>query len=313
MKLSIIMPRRNRPFANECELRSLACQHFPKDEYELIVLDDSTTSETPAVFRAFSGELNIQFVHFDGWDRVPPETYYVGPNLRKSLSFHLNYGIRMALGEIVFLDIGEMVHLGETLYELTEPHDVYPALLFHAGAQDLTEDGLRTHSWHDHPHALLRRSEIWGQLACPPMTDDLEGMIGASVKAAWLSRVGGFDETFQQGIGAEDEELARRLRRAGVEIRSSHRIMLGHIAHPSQSGLADFVDESPNYRALRRNLVAKDAGYWAEQERVRYYRPGTEKAPIRANSDRAWGQVPSGLDVWTLDDTIERLGENCAG
>lgn len=308
MRLSIIMPRRNRPFANQCELRSLACQRFPTDEYELIVLDDSTTPETPKVFREFSDRLNIRFVHFDGWDRIPSDHYYVGPNLRKSLSCHFNYGIRMARGDVIFLDIGEMVHLGETLYELTDPHETHPALLFHAGAQDLTEDGLRTHDWHDHPHALLRRPDVWGVIACPPMTDNLEGLIGASIRTKWLHRIGGFDEAFHCGIGGEDEELARRLRRASLTIRSSNRILLGHIAHPSQSGLADFVGEPLNYRALRRNLLAKDAGYWDEQERVRYYRPGTEKSYVRANVDRTWGQLPCGVEEWPLDETVERLG-----
>ena len=275
MKLSIIMPRRNRPFANECELRSLVCQRFPKDEYELIVLDDSTTPETPRIFKEFSNDLNIRFVHFDGWDAVPAGSYYVAPNGRKGVAFHVNYGIHLALGDVILVDGGEMVHLGETLYEMTDPHDVHPALLFHAGAQNVTEEGLRTYDWHDHPLALVRRHSIWGTLACPPMTDDLEGLIGASVRAAWLHRIGGYDETYYGGLGCDDEEMARRLRRAGVTIRSSNRVLFGHIEHPPQSGLADFVQESSAYRALRRNRLAKDAGYWKEQERVSYYRPGT--------------------------------------
>lgn len=313
MRLSIIMPRRNRPFANECELRSLVCQHFPKDEYELIVLDDSDRSDTPRVFRSFDGDLNIRFVHLHGWDRVLAG-HHVGPRGRKSLAPHLNYGIQRSRGDLIWISLGEMVHLGETLYEMTAPHDAHPSLLLHAGAQDITEDGLRSHDWADHPHALLRRSDIWGTIACPPMSIDIEGMIGATLRASHVRRVGGFDEQYARDtIGCEDEELARRLRRSGLDVRSTARIVLGHVAHPASSGLPEFVSDVTNYRALRRARLRKDAGYWHEADRVRYYRPGTERVPIRANRDGTWGQLPAELELWSLEETISRLEDSHAG
>lgn len=302
MTLSIIMPRRNRPFANECELRSLVCQHFPTDEYEIIVLDESTEASAPLVFRSFQDQLPIRFVHFEGW-RPTPE-FYMSYNGGKNLSLHLNYGIQQARGDIILIENGEMIHLGESLYAMTEPHLQHPALLYHGAVKNVLEDGARTHNWFQHPQALFERPDIWGEWMVTPRTDDLEGLIFASARQAVLRRIGGYDQDYDRGESCGDEEMARRLRRAGCDVISSPMMVAAHLDHPRQ----DYTADPDFYRHRMANRLRKDRGYWEPGQRHRYYRPGTEKARLRANVGVEWGTMPPWVSCWTLDETIARLG-----
>lgn len=304
MRLSLILPRRDRPFANWCELMSLVRQRLSRDQYEILVLDDSTTTDTPKIYKEFQRHLPIRFFHFHGWRSGA--TCYVGPDQVKSLSFHFNYGLRHAQGDIVLIEAGEMVHLAP-LEEMIDPHMNHTGLLCHGGVKDIREEGLRTHNWATHPESLWERPDIWGELLVPPSREgalELNGFLYLSLRRALALRVGGFDEAFaQDGFDCEDEEFTRRLQRSGCETRSLARIMAGHVSHDKR----EWTSTPALYRYRLANRVKKDQGYWEPEWRAPYYRPGTEKRPITANAGYSWGSVPRGVDVWTLGETIERL------
>jgi len=49
LKLSVILPTRNRSASLRVFLRSVAQQNLPREDYEVIVIDDGSSDDTPAV------------------------------------------------------------------------------------------------------------------------------------------------------------------------------------------------------------------------------------------------------------------------
>lgn len=60
---SIIIPTRNRAAALRRCLQSLTVQTAPAGSFEVIVVDNGSTDETPAVATAFDGELQLRLLH----------------------------------------------------------------------------------------------------------------------------------------------------------------------------------------------------------------------------------------------------------
>src|SRR5262249_18819252 len=76
-------------------------------------------------------------------------------------------------------------------------------------------------------------------------------------------RVNGYDENFV-GWGAEDDDLGRRLRRAGVRVRSIlHWTYTYHLWHSSEKSKPDVPHLGPNARYMRREgkLIRCRNGY----------------------------------------------------
>jgi hypothetical protein len=315
MKLSILMIRKDRPFYNWCELKSLSLQHFPKDEFEVICMDDSTTAETPKVFKEFSNEMNIKFYHFDGWDRVPQDYrknhLYVGPTGKKDVAMHMNYGLARADGDLIFMEWGEFVHMGETLLEVTGRHDNAPNLVYYPAVRSVTPEALEAHMWHRHPEALWTRPDIWGEYRCPPGeggTDITHGMMCSITRKVVLERLGGCEETWQKSTKWDicDEELARRIHRSDCIIQCSDKVLMASIDHDPGDSVTRSTT-ADEYRGKMRSRRMKDSGWWGNCIKFPYYRPGTEKQHLIANRGRERGAIPPNMEVWNLDETLEKL------
>lgn len=302
MMLSIITVRRNRPEYTQAELESICQQTFPRNEYEIIMLDDSTTTALPQVVTRYQRRLPIRFVHFHGWQCSP--TLHVGSNGRRSMTFHLNYGLQMARGDITLLALGEFLHIGSTLHEMTAVHDKHHALIYHGCVRDLKRTVLDHQTWRQDTSCFLDDEIVWGQWVVHPQHTPLhDEFVFSSVKTTHLRWVGGFDECFLSGLECELGESYRRLVRAGCEVQYSSDVVAAHIEHDR----AGRDLELPNYLAAQRARRLFDQGYWEQSPKVKYYRPGTEKRPVRANRDRLWGMLPCGVETWTLEETVQRL------
>ncbi len=64
IQLSVIIPTRNRCQSLKGVLESIVTQSFPKENFEVIVVDNGSTDDTRSVVDEFSGQLNMQY-HFD--------------------------------------------------------------------------------------------------------------------------------------------------------------------------------------------------------------------------------------------------------
>src|SRR5688572_12584126 len=62
LRASVIIPTRDRAGLLECCLESLTRQTLPRDEFEVLVVDNGSTDSTPEVAKRFSGRLNLVYV-----------------------------------------------------------------------------------------------------------------------------------------------------------------------------------------------------------------------------------------------------------
>jgi len=62
LRVSVIIPTRDRAGLLECCLESLTRQTLPRDEFEVLVVDNGSTDSTPEVAQRFSGRLNLVYV-----------------------------------------------------------------------------------------------------------------------------------------------------------------------------------------------------------------------------------------------------------
>lgn len=308
MICSIVTVRRDRPDYTWAELASIQLQQWDPHDYEIIILDDSTTVALPEVVKQFRDEMQprlpIRFVHFHGWS--PTARLHVGPNGRRSIALHLNYGLRMMRGRIVLLAIGEFLHIGQTLRDMTDAHGAHPSLVYHGCVRDLRKTIVDQRTWlfRQDTAFLLEQDDAWGEWFVHPTHTPLhEEFVFSSVRAEQLRRIGGFDEDFLAGLECELGESARRMTRAGCAVCYSNTIVAGHIEHDRHG--RDL--ETSNYRAAQFARRLMDQGYWEKNPKMKYYRPGTERRPIRANRDGRWGVLPPDVEVWSLEETLRRL------
>jgi glycosyltransferase involved in cell wall biosynthesis len=62
LRASVIIPTRDRAERLECCLESLTRQTLPRDEFEVLVIDNGSTDSTPEVAKRFSDRLNLVYV-----------------------------------------------------------------------------------------------------------------------------------------------------------------------------------------------------------------------------------------------------------
>lgn len=62
---SIIIPTYNRPQRLETCLKSLTCLNYPRDRFEVIIVDDGSSKPLESVVEPFKDELNLQLIRQD--------------------------------------------------------------------------------------------------------------------------------------------------------------------------------------------------------------------------------------------------------
>lgn len=89
--VSVIIPVYNDPEGIETTLESLTNQEYPNDDYEILVVDNGSTDETPAVIKSFA-------------QKYPPIVALSKTDIQGSYAAR-NYGIERASGRILaFVD-----------------------------------------------------------------------------------------------------------------------------------------------------------------------------------------------------------------
>lgn len=302
--LSIITVRFNRVFANRVELMSLARQTLAPERFEIVIIDESTTGELPALIKQFQSRLHIQYRHVTEWPQTG--TIHRAAVGRVSHSIHLNAALTLARGRVIMIEAGEYVHLPESLEMMMEPHQVpgQSPCVVHAQVRDLKGHLITEEQWNQDLRTLTTRTDCWGQwFAHPTHTPLYDEMACSSVRTDLLRKIGGMDETFMSGLQCEVGEVLRRLVRCGATVQFTPTLVAGHLEHPRY----DRSVGPDDYRAMQRNRRLLDQGYWESNPKVKYYRPGTEKRPIVANQRRTMGIFPSEVEQWSLQETLDRL------
>ncbi len=195
-RVSVVVPAHNAAAVLPTTLRCLAAQEYPKDHYEVVVVDDGSTDHTAEVVRRAAGEVPLRYVHQPQRGRAAAR----------------NAGARAARFEVVlFLDADVWAEPG-----LLAAH----ARHYRDGARVAVQGPSRTHPA-SKCNPFMEVKEILPDLT-PRRRHDLSPYHvitrNFSLRALDLWAVGGFDESFV-GYGWEDIELGLRLRRGGVRLR----------------------------------------------------------------------------------------------
>jgi glycosyltransferase involved in cell wall biosynthesis len=245
VRVSLVLITYNWPQALELVLNSIAAQsHLPD---EVIVTDDGSREDTRAVVERMARGFPTRLVHVWQEDR----------GFRAARA--RNRGIAAARGEYVILIDGDMIlqrdFVADHLSLALPAHSLQGSRL-NASAEEtarlLAGGHARFSPWMPGrfpPHRALRM--LW--LARIKARSSSGGRIFSCNMSAWredLLRVNGFDERFE-GYGGEDQELAKRLRHAGVRRRQLKFAGLAiHLHHDSRAPVDPNDMSLPNNRIL---------------------------------------------------------------
>lgn len=212
MDISVVIPTRNRASHLSRPLQALTRQNFPRERFEVLVVDNASTDNT----REVASEFERTFPHF----RLLSEAQAGAARAR-------NCGIRESVGEIVLFMDDDVVPAPRLLEEHWLAHQRHPesAIL-----------GRVTFPWKgtESPFrwVLTHRPEYLQSFRF----DDPENVpfnhfysCNVSLRRRAFARVGLFDDEFR-AYGFEDTEFGYRLVRSGVRI----------VFNPRAEGLHDF-------------------------------------------------------------------------
>jgi len=183
--ISIVMTSYNRPRQLLNTLSSISRQ-FPTPDIlpvpEIVVVDDGDDDRTPGICDAFDAR----------WIRL-----HRGMSVQyRNQARPLNVGICAAKGEIIILQNAECKHVGSDVVNRLEERVTDSNCVF-ARVISLKHDGTP------------------GQVYCGPENPRPYFFCGAIRREHFL-KLRGFDEDYQ-GYGYEDDDMADRLLRSGVE------------------------------------------------------------------------------------------------
>ena len=161
MSFSVIIPSYNNEGQLINTLRNLALQNYPRDEYEITVVDDGSTDNTRKALRNFINQypsLNLKAVYFP---RVIERTAGDG-RFRAGLA--RNLGVKYSEGEILaFLDADILVP-PDYLQRLKREHQEADVILLqryhlktNAPIKDLFFDHKKIKGWH-----YIEEKSYWG-------------------------------------------------------------------------------------------------------------------------------------------------------
>ncbi|MER3405775.1 MAG: hypothetical protein C4289_11975 [Chloroflexota bacterium] len=200
--ISVVIPTHNRAGLLERTLRAFDAQEYPRQCYEVVVVDDGSTDATPELAQRLAGELCCRLSVL--------RQERAGPAAAR------NRGIRTAQGEIVLLTGDDCIPPPQLLREHARIYTACPgeriAVLGHiAWHPELTLTPLLD--------VLARGAQFaFGTIHDKnhvPFTHFYSSNV--SVRRSDLLEVGLFDESFRDAA-FEDTELGYRLERAGVRL-----------------------------------------------------------------------------------------------
>lgn len=111
MDISVIIPTYNRPKQLERCLRSLVRQNYPREKYEIIVVDDGSKDDNGETVSLFSGALQLKYLYQKN----------MGPASAKNL------GIEYAKGDIIAYMDDDCIVSEDWLACIKKTFDEYPA------------------------------------------------------------------------------------------------------------------------------------------------------------------------------------------
>jgi glycosyltransferase involved in cell wall biosynthesis len=205
LKVTVAIPTYNRADFLRQTLAGLAQQQFPRDHFEVLVIDNNSTDHTPAVVAEFAG--------------VHPAPRYLRET-QQGLDYARNRAIAEARGEIVVFGDDDILMQPDWLAQIAVPllADAPHRRIGAVGGEVIPvfPDGLP--DWVREWHAPLAFRPDLGPL------DPRHSPMGANLAfPAWVfQQLGGFHTALDRAAGnyfsGGDSEMIRRIRAAGFDV-----------------------------------------------------------------------------------------------
>jgi len=274
VRVSILLSIFNRSELLDLGLRSLLRQTMPAKEWEVILLDDMSTDDLSKVYKRYP--INVTHVRFNPKDHPNYKGYH-------TQSLALNLGARKAKGEVLCVSQPEMLHDKENLargYSRALQDDLVYGLtiLSHRKFSDWLRASTSEHGF----------GHLWDEankLASPFHDNEYYWYI-AFVKRQHFVTIHGVEETYMEGVYAEDDEWKERLGFAGVNSCLDKSIRGIHVNHEFEADLYPKQD--------------RVAGFWkkgAEHNRARYFQ-WQKDAKAEGQNPKDWMIANKHLDTW---------------
>ncbi|TET29585.1 glycosyltransferase family 2 protein [Candidatus Aerophobetes bacterium] len=229
MEVSIIIPTYNRKEILREALEFLFNQSYPKENYEIVIVDDGSTDGTEKMINSLSPPCRLVYLHQD----------------RKGPAIARNLGIKNARGKII-------VFIDSDIF--SSPDFINEHVKFHRRFGDVVVSGptVRTDKlkdvFSDIKRRKFRESLAWSGPSL--ITSNL------SVKKEFLLKVGGFDGEFV-GMGWHDWELGLRLKKLGLEVKRNVEAIVYHYKRKRRLSDIPFLCEKRRGQGINAVLYYK--------------------------------------------------------
>ena len=203
IRISVQICSYNRKHLLERSLRALMAQELPKDQYEIVFVDDGSTDGSADMARGLAAE---------GVCRIK---VFSKPN--DGLSRARNLGIRNCEGEILLFMDDDTFADPALLREHLAIHDQHPDAVVTGWVnhiEELDPQGPRQYVMADYSRSFFWTSNV-------------------SVRKKYVDEVGGFSDDFLE-YGWEDMELGYRLKQLGLKKYVNDKAIVSHYKPPKQ-------------------------------------------------------------------------------
>jgi len=213
MRVTIVIATHNRRDILERSLECLFRQDYPKDQYEIIVVDDGSSDGTKEMIEEKSPSCGLK---------------YLKHKKRRGQSKAKNLGISHAQGEVIIFIDDDVFCPPQFIRQHMKYHKKYDNVIVDGPAinTDRTDN-----LFGDKKKRFLAFLDFFGASFITSNT---------SCRKDSLIKAGGFDEEFGKKFGWQDRELGFRLRKMGVKRKKNRR---AYVFHFKQKGsLDDFAE-----------------------------------------------------------------------
>ena len=252
IKVTVAIPTYNRADFLRQTLAGIAAQQFPRDHFEVLVIDNNSTDHTPAVVTEFAGA------------RPAPRHVL---ETKQGLDHARNRAIAEARGEIILFGDDDILVQPDWIAQMVVPLLADPARRIGAVGGEVVPvfpDGLP--EWVREWHAPLAFRREVGPLEAQ------HSPMGANLAfPKWIfDELGPFHTTLDRAAGnyfsGGDSEMIRRVRAAGFEVWFAPGAAVKHQMPASRTTFtyaARHAFDSARSRVIDRAGQPGDAGYFA--------------------------------------------------
>lgn len=282
MRVSVIISAcSNREELFERSLFTYANQNYDKKEFEILLVDDGDRSELFNLCKLAHKHHGLQFRYVK---INPSKSSYPIKSFTPALTN--NVGFRLAKGEVVVITGPETMQAPDNISvasTMSNRRECAYGLVYRASPEfnkHLTKVSWKNHSFGDILSYPGAQAECRTRPPHPPAY-----WYCMAVARGYVMQIRGVDERFLQGICAEDDDFANRMRFAGVTPVFEHSIIGIHQNHD----VGDAADPTHNVRKTNK---------WEEMRKhnVALMHENIKCGDPVANKDHVWGNLDTVIE-----------------